>query len=192
MMAFGDVGFASDFSEKLSSEDALLSLTGIGTYKLNDSFTFGVGAVYDRRTGKLAPLPALLLKWRISERARIRGFVPANVTAEYHTTDWLDLGVRASFDGNRFHLGEEKFGAAHLELAYSNLEVGPKVTFNVSDWVHLDVYGAGAVYRRYQVYEDDESIAKYELSPVMGYGVRFWIGPSQWDAPKAPRESERR
>jgi hypothetical protein len=185
MMAFGDVGVASDFSDELSSEDALASLTGIGTYKLNESFTIGAGAVYDRRTGKLAPLPALLLSWRISERARVRGFMPAYVAAEYRTTDWLDLGVRAAFEGNRFHLGQEKFQLAKLELAYANLDVGPKLTFNLSDWVHFDVYAAAAVYRRYELFQDDESFAKYKLSPVVAYGARFWIGPSQWNAPKA-------
>lgn len=182
MMAFGDVGLASDFSDELSSEDALLSVTGIGTYKVSQSLTIGAGAVYDRRTGKLAPLPALLLSWRISERARVRGFVPAHVTADYRATDWLDLGLRAAFDGNRFHLGEAKFGVSRLELSYSNLEVGPKVTFNLNDWVHFDLYAAAAVYRRYQLFHDDESYAKYELSPVVAYGARFWIGPSPWKA----------
>jgi len=185
MMAFGDVGFASDFSDELSSEDALLSLTGIATYKLSDAFTLGVGAVYDRRTGKLGPLPALLLSWRISERARVRGFVPSYVVAEYHATEWLDVGLRGAFDGNRFHLGEERFGLSKLELAYSNLEVGPKLTFSASDWVHLDVYAAGAVYRRYELFQNDDSFAKYELAPVVAYGARFWIGPSQWKTPPA-------
>jgi len=185
LMAFGDVGFASDFSDDLSSEDALLSLTGIGTYKLNESLTVGVGAVYDRRTGKLAPLPAMLLSWRISERARVRGFVPSHVVAEYRATEWLDVGVRGAFDGNRFHLGAEKFGSPNLELAYSNLELGPKLTFSASDWVHLDVYAAGAVYRRYELFQNDESLAKYQLAPVVASGVRLWIGPSQWQAPPA-------
>jgi hypothetical protein len=180
MMAFGDVGFASDFSDDLSSEDALLSLTAVATYKLNEAFTLGVGAVYDRRTGKLAPLPALLLNWRISERARVRGFAPARVTAEYRAATWLDVGLRGSFDGNRFHLGEQQFGQSKLELAYSNLEVGPQLTFSVSNWVHFDVYAAAAVYRRYELFQDDRSFAKYELAPVVGYGARFWIGPSRW------------
>jgi hypothetical protein len=184
MMAFADAGFASDFSDKVGSDDLLLSLTAIGTYKLNDAFTIGLGGVYDRRTGKLAPLPAMLLSWRISERTRIRGFVPAHVTAEYHATEWLDLGARAAFDGNRFHIGESRFDTPNLELAYSNLDIGPKVTFSLNDWVHLDVYAAGAVYRRYELFHDDESYAKYELSPVMAYGARFWIGPSMWHTPK--------
>jgi hypothetical protein len=164
----------------VDSDDVLLAVTGIGTYKLSQSFTFGAGAIYDRRTGKLAPLPALLLSWRITNRVRIRGFAPAFVTAEYRAADWLDLGLRSTFEGNRFHLGTQRFDVKNLELAYSNLTVGPKVTFSLGDWVHFDVYAAGAVYRRYEVFHDDESFAKYELAPVVAYGARFWLGPSQW------------
>jgi len=185
MMAFVDGGFASDFSDSITGDDVLLSLTAVGTYKVNDTLSLGAGAVYDRRTGKLAPLPALLLNWRISERARLRGFAPMFVSGEYRATDWLDLGIRGKFEGNRFHLGEDKFSVPNLELAYSNLTLGPKVTFHVHEWVHVDVYGAGAVYRRYELFHDDESYAKYSLSPVVGYGVRLWFGPSGWQSATA-------
>lgn len=180
MMAFSDAGVASDFSDDLGSNDLLLSLTVIGTYAISDSIKLGAGAVYDRRTGQLAPLPALLLDWRLSERLRIRGFAPGYVKADYHALKWLDLGVRATFEGNRFHLGQDRSGMENLELAYSNLTVGPKLTFNFSDWTHLDVYAAGAVYRRYELFQNDESFAKYELSPTVATGMRFWIAPSEW------------
>lgn len=179
-MAFVDGGLASDFSDDLGSNDLLLSLTLIGTFAISDSVKVGAGAVYDRRTGQLVPLPALLLDWRLSERIRIRGFAPSYVKADYHALDWLDLGVRSTFEGNRFHLGQERFGIEDLELAYSNLTIGPKLTFNFSEWLHLDLYAAAAVYRRYELFENAASFAKYELSPTVASGVRFWIGPSEW------------
>jgi hypothetical protein len=189
VMAFADLGFASDFSEKVGSDDVLASLTGVVTYKLSESFTIGAGAVYDRRTGQLAPLPALLLNLRISERARVRGFVPSYLTAEYRATNWLDVGIRSTFEGNRFHLGEKKFGAPDLELAYSTLTVGPKVTLNVTDWVHFDIYAAAAPHRRYEVFQNDESMSKTKIDSTIAYGARFWIGPSGWEQPK-PRANE--
>lgn len=179
-MAFVDGGVASDFTDELTSSDVLLSITALATYAVNDQIKLGAGAVYDRRTGTLAPLPAILLDLRLGERWRVKGFAPAYVKAEYHAARWLDLGVRATFEGNRFHLGRATFERPDLELAYSNLTVGPKVTFNFDDWIHLDVYGAGAVYRRYELFQNDESLARYALSPVMGYGARFWVAPSGW------------
>jgi hypothetical protein len=179
-MAFADAGVASDFSDELGSNDLLLSLTLIGTYAISDSIKLGAGAIYDRRTGGLAPLPAVLLDWRLSERVRIRGFAPAYVKADYHALDWLDLGLRATFEGNRFHLGLTRLDMENVELAYSNLTVGPKVTVNFSEWTHLDLYAAGAVYRRYELFQNDESLDQYELSPTVATGVRFWVAPSEW------------
>jgi len=180
MMAFVDGGMASDFTEELTSSDILFSVSPLGTYAINEQIKLGAGAVYDRRTGSLAPLPAVLLDLRLGARWRIKGFAPVYVKAEYHAADWLDIGVRTTFEGNRFHVGPGTFGKDNLELAYSNLTVGPKVTFNFTDWIHLDLYGAGAVYRRYELFQDDASLARYSLSPVMGYGTRFWVAPSGW------------
>jgi hypothetical protein len=179
-VAVGDLGMASDFSGAVGSDDLLLSLTGIVTYALNDSFKLGAGIVYDRRSGSLSPIPALLVQWRISERLRVRGFAPVWLNAEYRATRWLDLGARSTFEGNRFHLGEDWLGRQNVELAYSNLTVGPKVTFNFTDWIHLDLYAAAAVYRRYELFQDDDSLTRDRLAPVVGYGVRFWVAPSGW------------
>lgn len=178
MMGFVDAGLASDFSNDVGSNDLLLSLTLIGTYAFDDSVKLGAGAVYDRRTGQLKPLPALLLDWRVSPRVWIRGFAPSFVKADYHTLDWLDLGLRASFEGNHFHLGNDEM--QDLELAYSNLTVGPKLTFNFGKWSHLDVYAAGAVYRRYELFQDDESFAQHRLSRTVAAGARFWVAPLEW------------
>lgn len=89
------------------------------------------------------------------------------------------VGVLQGFDE---HWGMMAFVDAGVasELAYSNLTLGPKVTFNFNDWCHLDLYGAGAVYRRYELFQSDESLARYPLSPVLGYGARFWVAPSGW------------
>lgn len=180
LVVLGDAGFASDFSDPVGSHDLLLSGTGLLTYAFSDSFKLGAGILYDRRSGDLAPLPALLLNLRASERFRVRGFAPAWLNAEYRLTSWLDVGIRSTWEGNRFHLGQDKLSMGDAELAYSNFTVGPKVTFNFTDWLHLDVYTPGALYRRFELFQNDESIGRHDLSPVLGYGVRFWVAPSGW------------
>jgi hypothetical protein len=179
-MAFGEIGLASSLDGSLGSDDLLMSLTGIATYSVSDSFQLGGGILYDRRSGELAPMPALTLRLRISERLRVRGFVPVWMRAEFRATPWLDVGLRSSFESNRFHFADGAPTDRNAELAYSNLTVGPQVTFNFSDWVHLDLYAAGAVYRRYELFDDDERFAREGLAPVIGYGARFWIAPSGW------------
>jgi len=180
LVLLGEAGLASDFEDPVGSRDLLLSATGFATYSFTDSFKLGAGAIYDRRTGELKPLPAVLLKLKVGERFRIRGFAPVWLTAEYHLFDWLDVGARANLDGNRFHLGKETWQLDDAELAYSNLSVDPKLTFNFNDWLHLDVYAAAAVYRRFEVFQNEDSYLRTDLSPTIGYGARFWVAPSGW------------
>jgi len=180
VMAFGEVGLASSLDGSLGSDDLLMSLTGIATYRMTDSFQLGAGILYDRRSGELAPMPAVTIQLRVSERLRVRGFVPVWMRAELRATPWLDVGLRSSFETNRFHFADGAPTDRNAELAYTNLTVGPQVTFNFSDWMHLDLYAAGAVYRRYEMFDDDQSFAREGLDPVIGYGARFWIAPSGW------------
>jgi hypothetical protein len=180
LMAFSELGLASSLDGSLGSEDLLLSLTGIATYAVSDSFQLGAGIIYDRRSGELAPMPALMLRLRLSERLRVRGFAPVWLRAECRATPWLDVGLRSSFESNRFHFADGAPPDRDAELAYSNLTVGPQLTLNFSDWTHLDLYAAGALYRRYELFDDDERFAREGLSPVVGYGARLWIAPSGW------------
>lgn len=180
LMAFAEVGLASSLEGGLGSEDLLLSLTGIATYAVSSSFDIGAGILYDRRSGELAPMPALLVQLRLSERLRVRGFAPVWLRADFRATPWLDVGIRSSFENNRFHVIDETSPARDTELAYTNLTVGPQITFNFSDWMHLDLYAAGAVYRRYEMFDHDETVTRDGLAPVIGYGARFWIAPSDW------------
>jgi hypothetical protein len=175
-----DFGLASDFSGSVGNNDILFSVIALATYKVTNAFELGAGALYDRRTGSFIPLPGLSLDVRIYERMRIRGFAPVWLNAEFRVAEWLDVGVRSTFEGNRFHLAKT-FVQPNVELAYSTLTVGPKLTFNfLDDWLHLDTYAAWAVYRRYELFHDDRSIANYDLSPVVAYGARLWLAPSGW------------
>lgn len=63
MMAFGDVGLTSDFAEGVGSEDLLLSLTGIATYRWGERIPRQCGP--SRPTGDPGPSRA----WRRSRRA---------------------------------------------------------------------------------------------------------------------------
>jgi hypothetical protein len=125
-------------------------------------------------------MPALLLKLRLSERLRIRGFAPVWLRAEYGATRWLDVGLRSNFESNRFHFADGIPREGNVELAYSSLTVGPLLTLHFSDWMHLDVYAAAAVYRRYELFDADQRFADERLSPVIGYGARLWVAPSGW------------
>lgn len=73
-----------------------------------------------------------------------------------------------------------------LQLSYSTITVGPKLTLSASDWVHLDLYAGAAIYRRYDLFRDHDDAGGVSLRPVVAYGVRFWFGPSLWEPVQRP------
>jgi len=185
-------GFASDFQDRISVDDLQVNLTAIALYKFSDTFSLGAGVSYTRQTGTLTPLPAIALNWQPTESFRVRGFVPALVNIEYRVTPWLTPGIRGTFEGNRYHISEKSTGLENLQLAYSVITVGPKVTFRLADLLHLDVYAAGAFNRRFETYVDGNSTGSAYLAPVVFFGARLWVGPSGWhnDSATQPPASE--
>ncbi len=186
VIAIGGLGLASDFAEPVSTRDLVVTATGLVTYKINDALSVGGGIVYDQRSGTPLPLPAALINWKPLPNLRVRGFVPARVDAEYRFAPWISAGIRATFNGGRYALSEHLYGQQDLQVAYSTAAVGPDVTLSLTDWLHFDVYAAAAVYRRYDVYRAGNDDGAVSLNPTVAYGFRFWIGPSTWDAPRAP------
>jgi len=194
-MAIVGAGFATDFRDRISSDDLLFTVTGMFLYKFDKNFTLGAGISYDRRSGDLLPLPAIGVNWQITNDFRIRGFVPSMLNVEYRALPWLTVGLRGTFEGNRFHLSEKGYGISHLELAYSTITVGPKVTFRLTDMMHLDVYSSVAVMRRFEVFRNDDSLDSSYLNPTVFGGIRLWFGPAGWrtdqqPTPMPPKEGE--
>lgn len=189
------VGCASDFSQGISTGDLVFTGTAIVLYRFGPSLSVGVGISYDRRTGTPTPLPAVLLNWRPTASFRIRGFVPARLDVELRLVRWFTVGGFAMFNGDRYALGENRYGQKDMQIAFSTAEAGPKVTFSLSDWLHIDLGVGVPVYRRYDVYVGGNQTNGAALDMVPAYGVKFRVGPSQWDddpratAPTSPGPS---
>jgi hypothetical protein len=177
-------GIASDLSQPITMRDLVVSATALALYNVRGALSIGAGVTYDQRTGTPLPLPALLLNWRPTQDFRVRGLVPARVDAEYRFTRWFEVGAFAMFNGDRYALGERTYGRSNLQIAFSTAEMGPKITFSANDWVHVDLWTALPVYRRYDVYQDGRNIDSVSMKLVPAYGVKMRLGPSLWDAPR--------
>lgn len=176
-------GFASDFRSRDSLEFLFVGRL-IGIYKLSDRLSIGAGVGYDRRTGQLTPIPLLPINWQFTRRWRVRGTFPAFLGVDFRASDRLTASLRGAFDGNRFYLSSDG-PQKNLQLAISTISVGPRLTFDLHPFVHLDAYTAVPVYRRYEAFIDNQSVFDAGIRPVVTYGLRLWVGPSGWTAPAA-------
>ncbi len=159
-----------------SRPSASLSITpiatasAIGMYKFSDSFSLGAGMGYDGQTGSLSPLPLVSLNLRLGERWRARGVVPTRLEIEFHPRKWFTAGILGTLNGNRYHLDAAKYGGSDPELAYSVYAVGPKLTVSLGSLVHLDLYNAVAVLRRFGLFENGSAVGSDSLKPSAMWG----------------------
>ncbi|APR82507.1 Hypothetical protein A7982_07856 [Minicystis rosea] len=174
------LGMASDFKKSLSWNDVAASGLAMVSYRFSDSFTLGAGVLYDRRSGSPQPAPLLYINWQFADQWRLRGPVPASLALQYRVRPWLWSSVGATFVGNRFNIDADTYGRPKLYVAYSNVSVGPSLVLSAGEYLHLELYGALPVYRRFDTYLEHDKLDSVTLSPSLSYGIRFWIGPSFW------------
>ncbi|RYE80782.1 MAG: hypothetical protein EOO74_01585, partial [Myxococcales bacterium] len=173
LIASVNEGFASDFQSRDSLEFLFVGRL-IGIYKLSDQLSLGAGVGYDRRTGQLTPIPLLPINWQFTPRWRVRGTFPAFLGVDHRASSWLTASLRGAFEGNRFYLSSDE-GRQNLQLAISTISVGPRLTFDLHPFLHLDVYTAVPVYRRYEAFLDNRSVFDASIRPVVTYGLRLWV-----------------
>jgi hypothetical protein len=181
---FGQVGggLAGDLSGELASDDWVVSAQLLTLWALDDGFTLGAGIGYDRRTGQVAPLPLLALRWEPRPDLLLRGVVPQFLSVRYRAAEPLTLALDSGLEGERYHLSEESVALAHGEVAYSVIKLGPSVTFHWTKWLHSRVQGGLALHRRFELYLEDHSQGDLDVGTGPFAGVELWIGPSGWSS----------
>jgi hypothetical protein len=177
-IAIVGAGKASEFSDESSRGGNVFTLSGIGLYKLSDSFSVGAAISYDQRKGTPTPLPAVKIHWRFTEYMQLRGFIPSRLDLELRANRWVTGGIRAALNDNRYQLATATHGVSQID--YVTVAVGPKLTLSAGDWVHLDLSASAAVYRHYDLYHGQTNAGGESVAPAVAFGVRLWIGPSPW------------
>ncbi|MEL6182199.1 MAG: DUF6268 family outer membrane beta-barrel protein, partial [Myxococcota bacterium] len=156
-------GLASDLEGDITQEEFVLTAMAIASYAFTEDLRVGAGIIYDRRTGDVRPLPLINVQLYLNERFRIGGVIPVLVQAAYRVTPHLTLGLQGSFQGNRYHLDEERYGVDNAEVAYSIIEAGPTAIVHLGKALHIQLVSGYTIRRRFEVFLNDESQGNAEL-----------------------------
>ena len=146
---------------------------------LNSGFVIGIGAGRSAVFGRDLPLPLLHLESRMGSNPRVRVFLPTLAECSWRIESGIELGAAARLNGDRYALGE--FETADQEnpidrLRYSNLTVGPFVSFRVGRGWTLMLEGGGTVYRRFETTLEDVVIDDYALNNTSYFRLSLRAG----------------
>jgi len=167
---------ASDFESSLSKDDLIIGgiLGLIRTIKPNLDLGFGLAYMSD--FGNPIPLPFIYIDWQPAPKWIVNGIIPSNLIIGRQMTDWLDLGLELSVDGNRFHGNPAKFGTPKPYMRYSEGTLSSLARFHFSEWLHLNVQGGWGFYRNFEFYENRDKLNSFDMKKVGYFRTEVIIG----------------
>lgn len=153
----------SDFENKLSDDDFIVFGSLMATKKINEKVKFGGGIAYTSRLGKPLLLPLLQFSYK-SERHSFNAFLPAMI--QYHYTFGESEKFKAGFkvvpNGSNFNADQDHFAQVTVDkLNYVRINMGPEVSYMVTDILRLELSGGLSARRTYTYYGQEGSAYDY-------------------------------
>ena len=91
-------------------------------------------------------------------------------------TQWFDLGLELTIDGNRFHGNPAKFGIARPFMRYSEGTLSSLGRFHFTEWLHLNIKGGWGFYRNFEFYEGKDKQQSFDMKKTGYLSTQFIIG----------------
>lgn len=129
---------ATDF-EEVDGDDFTFDVAGGIAYRVNEDFTFGLGAALTNLNGDPSFYPGIGFDWVVSEKLRIGAYGPMVAAAYTHDGDWL-FTLRFDFAGGVWNVTDNAGDSRALDLTDNRL--GLYVSRRLTDKLWLTC-GAG-------------------------------------------------
>ena len=171
---------ASDFGDKLNSDDFLMQGFLLANKQINQKLMAGGGLIYTTRLGKPMLLPGLQLKYE-QGRHQFFTFLPATIDYNYRLTqeEKLWVGFKSVLNGANFNSSVDNFyGSIPVDrLNYVVANFGPTVRYRFAKIVQLEIFGGFNAMRQYQLEDGHSRLYKYNSQSSSNFSVGLTIVP---------------
>jgi hypothetical protein len=171
---------ASDFEEKLSSDDFLVQGAALAIKDFSDNFNLGGGLIFTTQYGVPFLLPSLQLYYKF-DKHDFRAFLPSNIIYLYRFghSESLKMGFRAAFNGGYFNVTsnqEVNVTAGSIDkIIYSRLNIGPIINYELTNKIQIDFWGGYTTARKYRFTDFDENEYILDLNGGPFFRVGIYI-----------------
>lgn len=117
--AWARAEMATDFKE-ITGDDFTFDLAGGVAYRVNESFTFGVGAAVTNLNGDTKFYPGIVFDWIVNEKLRIGAYGPVIAAAYAHNEYWL-FTARLDFAGGVWNIEDNNGQSRSVDLSDNRL-----------------------------------------------------------------------
>ncbi|MDR7128032.1 hypothetical protein J2X69_000360 [Algoriphagus sp. 4150] len=171
---------ASDFGDKLNSDDFLMQGFLVANKQINQKLMAGGGLIYTTRLGKPMLLPGLQLKYEQS-RHQFFTFLPATIEYNYRLTqeEKLWIGFKSVLNGDNFNSSIDNFsGSVQVDrLNYVVANFGPTARYRFAKIVQLEIFAGLNAMRRYHFEDAHRKLHTYSSQISSYFSVGLTIVP---------------
>lgn len=138
---------ASDFKDKLSSDDFIYQFAAIAIKRAKDNLQYGAGIAYTSRFGKLTLIPLVNLTYK-KDKWLTLAMIPTYFSEFYCINEDSKIGLAANVNGDYYNV---RFDAIPTTIdlnkaSYSRITIGPEYQFKLFGDLYLNT-GIGIAVR---------------------------------------------
>jgi hypothetical protein len=114
---------------------------------------YGFGLYLLEYQGKPFVFPGFGVFWDDQEKWSVSAVLPMMFDVWYRADKDLALGFGSGFAGNEYRLSEKYFD--NHKLSWTEYIIGPKMKYNLTSGIRMDLELGASVYRRLEILDKD-------------------------------------
>lgn len=170
--------FASDFEQKLSSDDFVFQGSVIATKIIYDQFKIGAGFVSSTRWGSPKLVPVVNMHYK-NNRHNLNAILPLSMKYTYALLpeEKLKLGVQYTRNGANFNISATDIPKSDMaeidKINYSRANIGAHSSYQLTKILRLEASGGISAGRKYNLVDVDENVHDFssKSSPYFNVGL---------------------
>ena len=182
---------ASDFKEKISSDDLIFQGNFLVSKKVSMQFTIGGGLIYTTQLGKPRLLPALQVQYQ-TDKHQLTALLPSFLSYHYKVgkNEKLRIGFRTALNGGNFNVSAQGFpgtvSSPINKVIYSRANLGPVINYQLTKIIQFEAFGGISGARKYRLEDSDQADYKYDSKTSAFFNIGFAITPQKKKVDTSP------
>lgn len=162
---------ASDFEQKLSSDDLVFQGGVIAIKTINDKFKIGGGVVSSTRWGSPMVMPIVNLHYNYN-RHNLNALLPMNLKYTYSLLpeEKLKLGLQYARNGADFNVYGSEIAKID-KINYSRANIGLTANYQLIKILRLEAYGGISTGRIFNLVDFDKNVNEYDSKAAPFFSV---------------------
>lgn len=164
---------ASDFEQKISSDDLVFQGAALATRILNDRYKIGAGVISTTQFGNPRIIPAINFHYK-KNRHEINSLLPLNFKYTYRLlpSEKLELGLKYTLKGANFNIYDKNLPNVD-KINYSRVNVGILTNYQITKMFRIEVFGGISTNRKYNFVDVNDNTLEFDskASPFFSVGI---------------------